>query len=63
MVRQHHPLEGLDFEHTPGGKTWCAVVMESQRAGHDLVTQQQGWNIAIIHRTNFLMCEKMWSKI
>ena len=45
MVRQHHWLNEHESEQTPGdGKGQVntgAVIMGSQRAGHDLATEQQ----------------------
>ena len=45
MVRQHHPLNGHEFEQTPGdsgglgGPVHCSPW--GHRVGHDLVTEQQ----------------------
>ena len=47
MVRQHHWLNGRDFEQTPGNGgrqrslVCCMQSMQSQRAGHNLATEQQ----------------------
>ena len=47
MVRQHHQLNGHEFEQTPGdsgGHRKKPGVLQSiglQRVGHDLVTEQQ----------------------
>ena len=46
MVEWHHQLIGHEFEQTPGvskgqGKPGVVQSMESQRVGHNLVTNQQ----------------------
>ena len=46
MVGWHHRLNGHQFEETPGdseeqGSLAALQSMGSQRAGHDLVTEQQ----------------------
>ena len=46
IVEWHHWLNGHEFEHAPGdgegqGKPSVLQSMESQRAGHDWVTEQQ----------------------
>ena len=46
MVRQHHQLNGYEFEKTPrdskgSGSLVCCSPWGSQRAGHNLATEQQ----------------------
>ena len=46
MVGWHHQLNGHESEQTPGdskeqGSLVCCGPLESQRVGHDLVTEQQ----------------------
>ena len=53
MVGWHHLLNGHEFEQTPGdGEGWMVKAeakpvmlqfMRSQRAGHELATEQQQW--------------------
>ena len=45
MVEWHHPLNGHAFEQTPEGEgqgslELCMQSLGSQRAGHDLATEQ-----------------------
>ena len=44
MVGQHHQLNGHEFEQTPGDRgeeSRVLQLMESQRVGHDLMTERQ----------------------
>ena len=46
MVEWHHRLDGYEFEQALGdgggqGSLVCCSSWESQRVGHDLVTEQQ----------------------
>ena len=46
MVREHHQLNGYEFEQTPGDSGGqrslvCCNSWGSQRVGHDLATEQQ----------------------
>ena len=48
MVGWHHWLNGHEFEQILGdSEAWCDAVHESQRVGHDLVTEP-GW-ICTLH--------------
>ena len=48
MVRQHHQLNGHEFEQTPGDsggeEPGRLQSLGSQRVGHDLMTEQQQKN-------------------
>ena len=45
MVRQHHQLNGHEFEQTPGDSgdrgAWCAAVHGVTKSQTQLVTEQQ----------------------
>ena len=56
MVGWHHWLNGHEFEQTPGdsgGQGSLISMLQSmrwQRVGHNALTEQQQWEVAVEHR-------------
>ena len=62
MVGWHHPLNGHEFEQTPGivkdREAWHAAVHGSRNVGHDLVTEQQTLSLLSMSVSLFMFHKK-----